>query len=99
MKISENMIGIRVGKLFVESFAGKWVSSTGKTTNNQWRCVCDCGNISIVRTSKLKDGSTNSCGCYRVSRAKLPRTGKGHSGLRNLYNSYRSQAKHRKLNF
>lgn len=95
----EDMTGKRFGKLYVESFAGFWVSSSGKTRNNQWRCICDCGNVSIVRSSKLKDGSTKSCGCYRVSRAKLPRTSKGKSGLRNLYNSYRSQAKHRGLKF
>lgn len=28
-----------------------------------WRCVCDCGNESLVETSQLTSGSTKSCGC------------------------------------
>lgn len=34
----------------------------GKQT--MWRCLCDCGNVCIVRCDHLKDGHTKSCGCY-----------------------------------
>lgn len=30
-----------------------------------WKCVCDCGNITITTSTKLKSGHTQSCGCYR----------------------------------
>ncbi|MGE5438075.1 MAG: hypothetical protein ACM3O3_12750 [Syntrophothermus sp.] len=30
-----------------------------------WLCECECGNISLVKTSRLLNGSTKSCGCLR----------------------------------
>lgn len=33
-----------------------------------WRCVCDCGNESIVPSVKLINGHTQSCGCLKVKR-------------------------------
>lgn len=29
----------------------------------KWRCICDCGNTTIVDTRNLKSGHTKSCGC------------------------------------
>lgn len=31
-----------------------------------WLCKCSCGNTTIVRSSSLKDGTTQSCGCYNT---------------------------------
>jgi hypothetical protein len=31
---------------------------------NYWRCACDCGNESVVRGVLLRNGNTQSCGCY-----------------------------------
>jgi len=28
-----------------------------------WECLCDCGNITYVRTGHLNSGSVKSCGC------------------------------------
>jgi hypothetical protein len=28
-----------------------------------WKCKCDCGNITIVDATHLKDGHTKSCNC------------------------------------
>ena len=28
-----------------------------------WKCDCDCGNTKTIRTSALRSGATNSCGC------------------------------------
>lgn len=33
-----------------------------------WRCVCECGNECAVRTSNLRSGTTQSCGCYQKDR-------------------------------
>lgn len=30
-----------------------------------WRCQCDCGNKSIVASSDLRSGNTQSCGCLQ----------------------------------
>lgn len=29
-----------------------------------WSCLCECGNMTEVRGSSLKNGNTKSCGCY-----------------------------------
>ena len=30
-----------------------------------WLCKCDCGKEANVRISKLKNGTTKSCGCFK----------------------------------
>lgn len=30
-----------------------------------WECLCDCGNLKIIRLDNLLNGSTKSCGCLR----------------------------------
>lgn len=36
----------------------------------EWKCQCDCGNITTVITNYLTSGHTKSCGCRRVSAAR-----------------------------
>lgn len=31
-----------------------------------WECECDCGKRVFVRGSALKNGTTKSCGCYKI---------------------------------
>lgn len=40
----------------------------------QWRCVCDCGKETVVRSQDLRNGHTKSCGCYglEVSASHTP---------------------------
>lgn len=30
-----------------------------------WKCICDCGNIKLVRSIYLTNGDTQSCGCLK----------------------------------
>jgi len=32
-------------------------------------CVCECGNLDIVKNHELRSGRSNSCGCYQKERA------------------------------
>lgn len=32
-------------------------------TRTAWRCRCDCGQETVVKTQRLRDGRTVSCGC------------------------------------
>ncbi|MDD3229174.1 MAG: AP2 domain-containing protein [Oscillospiraceae bacterium] len=36
-----------------------------KHGNTKWRCICDCGSITDVYGTKLRNGETVSCGCKR----------------------------------
>lgn len=57
-----DMVGQRFGRLTVLEYL----------KNSEWKCLCDCGNETIVKTAHLRDGHTQSCGCYmrdRISEA------------------------------
>lgn len=56
----KSLIGQRFGKLVV----------TERVANNRfghvcYKCKCDCGGGSIVDSTNLKNGNTNSCGCIK----------------------------------
>ncbi len=48
------------GRLTVLEYAGP----NGKQSS-MWRCVCECGEERVVRTSSLTSGGTKSCGCLK----------------------------------
>ena len=85
-----DMTGEVYGRLTVIERAKN--TKQGKT---QWLCQCSCGNKAIVPRKRLKEGSTKSCGCYRVDLGKLNRT-HGMKGTR-LYRIW-TGAKDRCLN-
>jgi len=58
----------------------------------QWECLCDCGNKSIVISSKLKSGWSKSCGCLQVEAAKTPHPTHGMTKSPE-WNSWRSMKK------
>jgi hypothetical protein len=35
-----------------------------------WECICDCGNIKVVRLRCLNRGTTRSCGCLQIELTK-----------------------------
>lgn len=55
-----NLTGTTFNKLKVISYEG----------NSYWKCQCECGNLTTVRTSSLKNGKTKSCGCLRGQNTK-----------------------------
>ena len=55
----ENLIGYRFGKLEVIAQA------PSKYDKIHWLCKCDCGNETLVSTTGLKSGHTQSCGCFQ----------------------------------
>lgn len=42
-----------------------------------WRCLCDCGKETIVKTNFLRNGHTTSCGCMAPGAS----SGRGPLGL------------------
>lgn len=48
------------GRLLVLEFSH---IDSNKGRNAYWKCLCDCGNVTVVKSSHLKNGSVKSCGC------------------------------------
>ena len=44
-------------------------------TRTAWRCLCDCGRETVVKTQHLRSGHTKTCGCQNG--AGGPRTALG----------------------
>lgn len=57
-----DITGKRFGKLVVLSMADDYISPTGHRLS-QCKCLCDCGNTTIISMSSLVTGSSQSCGC------------------------------------
>lgn len=57
MKTPQDLAGKKFGKLTAISISHK------KDSGAFWHCECECGNKTIVRSAKLNNGSTRSCGC------------------------------------
>lgn len=53
-----DLTGQRFGKLIAIEYAG----------DKKWLFKCDCGNEKVIRTSDVKLGKTQSCGCYMQER-------------------------------
>lgn len=64
---TRDLTGLRVLKLEVLKFIGS------HDNHALWRCRCDCGALTTVRSDHLISGHAKSCGCYRViaSRRRL----------------------------
>lgn len=55
------MSGKTFGRLTVIDCAGK-----DKNNSLTWRCLCTCGNITVVDGRSLRRGNTRSCGCLSI---------------------------------
>ncbi|MCK2000072.1 hypothetical protein MZM54_01570 [[Brevibacterium] frigoritolerans] len=55
----ENLAGKKFGRLTVIEKA----KEKNKSGVYPWICKCECGNIKNIRSSNLKEGTTQSCGC------------------------------------
>lgn len=59
----KDFVGKKFGKLTVIEYAGK------RAGMHRWKCICECGNETIVGQTLLQTGKTKSCGCL----ARLPK--------------------------
>lgn len=77
MDIAKNMLGRRAGRLTVISrappviYAGRVYAA--------WVCLCRCGKQVTAIGSKLRNGHTKSCGCYKIDRLISRSVTHGHS--------------------
>jgi hypothetical protein len=71
MTITNDLSQERFGKLTV-------IEPTDRRQGNcvMWLCKCDCGNETVVNSSRLRAGKSQSCGCSRKINLKGERSGK-----------------------
>ena len=69
-KYSDIKIGDRFGRLTIIFEAPK------RGSHKCWNCKCDCGKITTVKGSNLKQGGTKSCGCLRREINKVKKNNK-----------------------
>lgn len=58
------------GQRFGRLVAIKPTNERDSSGNIFWECQCDCGNISLVTAQRLSNGTTKSCGCYKLDKLK-----------------------------
>lgn len=63
-KQAKDIAGLRFGRLV----AVERTEQKDAVGNFKWRCICDCGQESLVPTAYLIAGNTKSCGCGRRKR-------------------------------
>ena len=65
MSLPKDLSGQRFGMLTAIERVG-----SSKKGTALWKCVCDCGKETIVRTYALTSHSINSCGCTRADKCR-----------------------------
>jgi len=63
-----DLTGERFGNLIVKEMADK----RGSSSSQFWKCLCDCGNISICSAQHLRENYVKSCGCIKEENIKNP---------------------------
>lgn len=84
MPAAIKMTGKKCGRLTVLEFSHR--STRGEYV---WRCLCECGNETRVPGYTLREGHTQSCGCYHSERTAEARRHEKTHGLSNS-TTYRS---------
>jgi len=65
MNTSKCSVGKKFGRLTIIKLL-----DVRKGGSRVWECICDCGNTKNVKTNKLKNSHTQSCGCFQKECAK-----------------------------
>lgn len=101
-----DITGRRYGRLVVLEYVG-----TKRNMGRIWRCLCDCGQETLVSRGHLHDTDQNvsksvrSCGCLATEirkqrgHALKPSRPSGEASLRSFYGLYRRNAQIRNLDF
>lgn len=62
--------GKRFARLTVQWPAGRGATcargGTSRHPEIHWLCLCDCGQLAIVKGSHIRSGTAESCGCKKI---------------------------------
>ena len=79
----KDLTGQKFGRLTVI----ERTENKGKQT--MWKCLCDCGNYTIINGYSLRNGISKSCGCLSGELAKQRKQTHNHHGER-MYNIWKN---------
>lgn len=95
--------GRRFTRLEVLRRAGTQIVGKAGMKRALWECRCDCGNIIITNTLKLRIGDAKSCGCLRKEylhkHGVTKRLEPGGAALNCLIGRYTQRARERNIEF
>lgn len=63
-----DLTGQKFGRLTVIERVQNYISPQNRQ-EARWLCKCDCGNTDIVRSSSLRSGHIQSCGCLQKEKS------------------------------
>ena len=85
--MSYDLTGKKFGYLTVLEKAG----SDPKRAEWRWLCRCDCGNLTIVPSYRLRHGGVTSCGCHQFDRNFCSKKAKNNPRLWRIYRGMRTR--------
>lgn len=96
MRIFNNILGERYGRLVVIKQAGK-----DKHGGYLWLCKCDCGNEKVILANSLLSGKTQSCGCLAREQFgnRTRKHGKSRTRLYKIWLNITMRCENTKLNY
>ena len=68
-----DLTGQKFGRLLVLKKDNTRITKSG----SYWICQCECGTIKSIKSSSLRRGEIQSCGCLRNERSKKAREDMG----------------------
>lgn len=74
----QDLTGMKFGRLIVIKREENHITPSGQM-QTMWLCKCDCGNEVIINGQSLKNGVSQSCGCFKKEFNK---------GTKKKYNTY-----------
>lgn len=102
LRHNKDLIGLRYGRGLVIERLGITKLGTNKDRKKRlWKLKCGCGNEYTATTESLTSGSVSSCGCIRREEGSFykNRTRRKYASLKSYFNSVKSGASKRGLEF
>jgi hypothetical protein len=84
----KNLIGMKFNRWTVIERA-----ENTKLGQAQWKCICECGNTSIVAGRDLRQNKSRSCGCLQRETATIVKRthGKSNTRLHRIWSAMRAR--------
>lgn len=93
--MSYDLAGKKFGHLTVLEKAG----SDPKRAEWRWLCKCECGNLTIVPSYRLRHGGVTSCGCHQYDRDFCSKKAKNYPRLYRIYRGMKTRCTNPKYQY